>query len=64
MTLWTTWMKAGSDAANSAFGLTHGTPLPPATWTQQWQQEPVRNVQKKVTIPSMSEEPIRGTATR
>jgi hypothetical protein len=59
MNLWDTFKKAGCDAACGAFGLTHGTPAPPATWTQQWQQEPVRNVQKKVTIPSMSEVPAR-----
>jgi hypothetical protein len=64
VTLWEHYEKAGSDAAVGAFGLIHGTPLPPATWTQQWQQEPVKNVQKKVTIPSMSEENIGGHRIR
>jgi hypothetical protein len=49
--------KQGSEAALTRFGLNHGTPKPPSTWSQQWQGNTVKNVQKKVTIPSMSEVP-------
>lgn len=52
--------KLGSEAALSHFGLNHGTPKPPATWTQQWQGEGVKNVQKRLTIPSMSEAKLAG----
>lgn len=47
--------KAGEAAALNAFGLTHGTPKPPPTWSQSWQGAPVKNVQKRVTLPSMSQ---------
>lgn len=51
--------KLGAEQALTQFGLNHGTPKPPATWSQKWQNERVTNVKKSVTIPSMKEGPAK-----
>lgn len=51
--------QKGAEAALQHFGCNHGTPKPPSTWSQRWQGEGVKNVNKKLTIPSMSEAPAR-----
>lgn len=51
--------EAGAADAAEHFGLNHGTPKPPSTWSRKWQESEVKKVQKKVTIPSMSEVKVR-----
>jgi len=60
MTLLELAKQAGTADAEQQFGLRHGTPKPPATWTQRWQDDPVKSVKKRVTIPSMSQVALRG----
>lgn len=50
---------AGEADALSAFGLAHGTPLPPPSWAQTWLDEKHRTGTKKVTIPSMSQTSLK-----
>ena len=49
---------AGVKLALEAFGLTHATPKPPPTWSQRWQEEPLKTVDKRVKIPSVTEKSI------
>jgi hypothetical protein len=55
---------AGEAAALNAFGLAHGTPLPPPSWAQQWLEAPSRKGTKKVTIPSMSQGSLKKESPR
>jgi hypothetical protein len=52
--------KLGSDDAQANFGVTHNTPKPPAAWSQQWLNKRVKSVDKRLTIPSMSETKLAG----
>lgn len=53
---------AGEADALSAFGMAHGTPLPPPSWAQRWLDEKSKNGTKRVTIPSMSQGSLKKAA--
>lgn len=51
--------QSGERAALNAFGLAHGTPAPPPSWSQEWLRLPRERVAGNITIPSMRETPLR-----